>query len=684
MRTPPSRRAVVTGLVVLTAAGCSSTTMGAGTVPVQAAKRGTVSEAEDGSGGSRVMQILAHPDDDLYFMNPEVNQTIDANDQLVSVYLNSGESFGRNKVPGGPKPVPDVPGYAGARRQGLRQAYGLMATGDVRAPWTTRAEELPDGSLIEVNVLDGHPGVRLVFLGVRQHLGAAHAVKRGLLDLWTDPAMVTSTLPSTGSPVTTSHRVTRASLTDVLVHLLDQFRPTLVRTLDPDPDMQVHDATHRLRHDQRGYSDHPDHTAAALFAHAALARYRGPGNGAPYLVTAYRGYYSERWPSNLPRRLFRAKGDALNAYGGAPDTCDFAAGCGDYDVGSNRSYKTRWLRTTTLRYPTAAPQLRQDAAGRLTAFAVLGGQAAMWRESARGSGDWSQARLLGGDGLLPGLTATLTKDGRWQLYAERIAALGAKARDNRREIVTAEQTRRDGPFGAWVSLGAPDRAPDRGRRVGGPVVARAGDGTTWLFVRDWAKGVACRQRRADGRWTPWQDLGGADVQEGLSTVTDSKGCVHVFGSGHDSVHHWRQDKPGGPFTFVLTNLPTPGDPPTALARPDGSVLLAYREAKTATPLVHTLPADGGPWRTEHTGLVARGYGALALHPLRGGGVLLAARNNDGSTSLATLLTRATPRWSTAAGTAVAAVSLAADATGRVVLARLGPDATLRTAVVGAG
>ncbi|WP_329395082.1 PIG-L family deacetylase [Streptomyces melanogenes] len=673
----PARRALLAGFIALSAAisACTPASSTLGDPPVR--QRGTVQAARDGSSGVRVMQILAHPDDDLYFMNPELQQSIDANDQLVSVYVTSGEAEGFNKIPGHKPPKPNVANYAGARRQGLRQAYAFMATGDTKAAWTRQAITLPDGTPIEVDALSQHPGIRLIFLGVSQHFSPHGAPNRDLRRLWEDPRTVTRTLVGTGSPVRASHTVTRTGLIDALVHLMDSYRPTLVRTMDPDPDMQVRNAKHRAHHDQRGYSDHPDHTAAALFTYAALDRYR-----APHAVAAFRGYYNERWPQGLPAQIVRDKADVLNVYGGSPKGCDdkVFGGCGDYDVGRDRSYGTGWLQRTSLRYPTAAPQLRQGADGRLNAFAVLGGQAAMWQETEPGGGRWTAPKLLAGNGLLPGLTASPTRDGRWQLFAERVVSLGARAKDNRREIVMTEQTRQGGPFRAWVSLGTPDRDPEHGRRVGGPVVTRGADGTTWLFVRNWAKGVSVRSQRADGTWSDWSDLGGAEVQEGLSAVTDAKGVVHVFGAGHQTVRHWMQRSPGGPFVLVPTGLPAPADPPTALARPDGSLLLAFRAAGTARLLVRSLPAGGGAWRAERVDLGSRGYGALALHSIPGG-VLLAARNNDGGTSLATLGTGRAPQWSTVPGAVVGAASLATDAANRPVLALLAPDATLRTRAI---
>ncbi|MBT1186459.1 hypothetical protein HET69_21230 [Streptomyces sp. CJ_13] len=682
MTVRPTRRTVVAGLVAIAAAGCTTDSDGkkkpAPKAPPQ--DRASLPAGKDGMSGARIMQIVAHPDDDLYFMNPELQQSIADNDRVVSVYVNCGESSGVNKVPGDKQPPkPDIPGYAGARRQGLRQAYALMATGQDQSPWKLEAKPLPDGTVIEVDTLVGHPGIQLVFVGVRQHAGG-NRPGNSLPALWADPSMSTSTLATTGSPAQSMHEVTRESLIAALAALLNEHKPTLVRTLDPDPDLQIHDSKNRPHHDQPGYSDHPDHTAAALFAYAALERYQGPGDGGSYSVMSYRGYYNERWPHNLPPQIQRAKADVLNAYGGSPDRCDFVAGCGDYDVGQDRSYGPGWLQRTSQRQPTAAPRIQQAPGGRLTAFGVLAGQAAMWQESAPGSGKWGKPALLGGDGLLPGLAAVLTADGRWQLYAQRVAGLGAKADENLRELVTAEQQKAGGPFGAWSSLGNPEKDPERGRRVGAPVVAIAGDGATHLFARNWSKGVSTRRRGGDGAWSGWRDLGGAEVQEGLAVTTDAKGRVHVLAAGHDTVHHWTHDQPGQELSPVPSGLPAPADPPTVLARPDGSLLLAFRQPKTGCPQLHRRPVDGGAWTDAKLDLAGRGYGPLTLLPLREG-VLMAARNNDGGTSLATLDTGATPRWTSIKGAAVGQAALATDSANRPVLARLAPDATLVTSAI---
>ncbi|MFI6474850.1 hypothetical protein ACIBL5_31840 [Streptomyces sp. NPDC050516] len=80
---------------------------------------------------------------------------------------------------------------------------------------------------------------------------------------------------------------------------------------------------------------------------------------------------------------------------------------------------------------------------------------------------------------------------------------------------------------------------------------------------------------------------------------------------------------------------------------------------------------------ERPGLSARGYGPLALLARRGE-TLLAARNNNGTTSTATWRTGTPARWTTIPGPVVGTQALAVDAQDHPVLAHLAPDATLCT------
>ncbi|WP_449345345.1 PIG-L family deacetylase, partial [Streptomyces narbonensis] len=73
-------------------------------------------EAPAGADGASVVQIVAHPDDDLFFMNPDTSQSIHSGNPLTSVYLTSGESDGVNARPRDAAGAqPDKAGYAEAR-----------------------------------------------------------------------------------------------------------------------------------------------------------------------------------------------------------------------------------------------------------------------------------------------------------------------------------------------------------------------------------------------------------------------------------------------------------------------------------------------------------------------------------------------------------------------------------------
>ncbi|MEV7903162.1 PIG-L family deacetylase [Streptomyces anulatus] len=622
---------------------------------------------------ARLMQVLAHPDDDLYLMNPDTREALDAGTPVVCVYLSAGDADGLNKVPGAPRPKPDHAAYSSARQQGLRQAYAELLGLDRFTPWKRSVLTLRGGHRAERDVLaHGDRRVELVFLNTAMHTGRG---RLGLPGLWEDRRLVLRTVVADGSPLQKAGSYTYESLIDVLVGLLERYRPTLVHTLDPDPDLRDSSAYERLRDsEQRGYSDHADHTPAGCFAWAALIRWvaAATGRGEPvpgFVVTAFRGYYNHHWPKNLPPRVLERKAAHLVPYGGAPDwECGNPSGCGDYNIGGDRPLASRkgWVRSTHHRYPGPRAQVASGADGRLTVYGVLGLRAVRWRESAPGSGTLDVPDDLGGGPLAPVLGSAATADGRHLLFGLRFAELSGHGSDNEREIVLLEQGSPGGPFRAWRGLGNPAAHSDHGRRVGTPVAVTAPDGRVHLFVRNAEKGLSTRVRDAGtGRWSGWRDLGGGEVQDGLTAVVDTAGRVHVYAAGHHAVHHWTQDAPGSDVTArtQLTGAPVPAHAPGALPAPDGSVELYYRPAaRERLAAVRT-----GPGPAPRFG----GYGPVTAAASPGGPVLL-GRSAEGRIQLRT-----------AEGTAVRSrgpfaldgVALHLGAVGgRPVVVGFGPDA----------
>ncbi|MGW1655197.1 PIG-L family deacetylase [Streptomyces atratus] len=581
---------------LMTAAGAMSlAVLGACTVPASPRRRNPTANPMPGlpisaSHPALMMQILAHPDDDLYFMNPDTQQALDAGTPLVCVYLTAGEATGVNRVPGRPLPAPDKAAYSSSRHQGLRQAYATLLGLGRFTEWQKSVIDLHGNHRAEINRLgNGAHRVELIFINTAMHTSYG---RLGLPSLWQDRRLVLPTVVADNSPLQKAGSYTYDGLIDVLDGLFDRYRPSIVHTMDPDPDIQHSSELVRRRDsEQKGYSDHPDHTATALFTWTALirwvARTTAVGGGVPsFATTAFRGYYNRHWPKNLPPAVLAEKASHLVPYGGSAEwRCGNPAGCGDYSVGGNRPLTNRkgWVRSTHYRYPGPRPVVATAPDGRLVAYGVLGLRAVRWRESAPGSGVWKTPDDLGGGPLAPILGGALLPDGRQLLFGLRFAALGGHGGDNEREIVVLEQRSPGGDFRAWRGLGNPEPNGETGRRIGVPVAVAAPDGRVHLFVRNAEKGLSTRVRDTDGRWSGWRDTGGGEVQDGLAAVVDDAGCVHVFAAGRYAVHHWTQDAPGDEVTArtQISGVPVPADGPAALPGADGTVELFYRAAAKA-------------------------------------------------------------------------------------------------------
>ncbi|MFB9553641.1 PIG-L family deacetylase [Streptomyces roseoviridis] len=610
-----ARRTVLAGAAAVAAAvaGCS--------VPAPPSSAATADPAPGrpiahSAGRALLMQFAAHPDDDLYFMNPDTQRLLDAGVPLVSVYVTAGEHTGKNWIKGMPETPPDKAAYSSARHQGLRQSYAQAIGAEKFTPWRKGVVALAGGRRCEVNTLvHGGRRVELVFLDLPMHTTRRYMA---LPALWEDRALELRTHLSAGSPVTRADTYDHGQLIEVLAGLLARYRPTVVHTLDPDPDIQISDeATRKRDSEQPGYSDHGDHTAVACFTWAALLRWvadatAGGGPVPPFTTTAFRGYYNRHWPKNLPPRVLAEKAAHLVPYGGDPDwDCGNPSGCGDYGVGGDRplTNKKGWVRSTHYRWPAPGPAVAEEPGGRLAAYGVLGLRAVRWREVSPGSGRFGEPEDLGGGPLAPALAPATLGDGRVLLFGVRFAALSGRGGPNRREVVLLEQRSPGGPFLAWRGLGNPERGDDRGRRIGAPVAVTGADGRVHLFVRNADKGVSTRVRAADGSWSAWRALpgdgSGDEVQDGLTALADAAGRVHVLAAGRTAVRHWTDGSPAEP-------LPLAGDPVAAVPAPGPAGVQVYYRA----------PADASLRATPGEAPAFVGYGLLTAAPGPGGPVLL--------------------------------------------------------------
>ncbi|MFB7515888.1 PIG-L family deacetylase [Streptomyces sp. NPDC056144] len=574
---PPSRRRVLTtvGTAVLVAgtfAGLLSVTANpaeratspstptpsvtpttAGTPTPSGTPAPAASPARAAHQRASVLQVVAHPDDDLFFMNPDVSQSLRSGSPLTAVYLTSGESDGVNAARRGAV-EPDKAGYAEARQNGIRAAYAEMATGDRTSPWDRTTIPTAGGASAELDTLRAEPHVSLVWVQLKEAGSTNGDSPHSLNGLWHGRVPALASQRAAGTPVAEDFTYTKDQVVDVITGLLERFRPTFVRMQDPSPG--TYPETGKLR-------DHQDHLYGARFTQAALDRYaRIPGH--PHVgVQNYLGYPTTTLPHTLDPETSGEKLKTVKTYSWLDrvNDCGTEAGCGDLKV-AVRPTGAGW--TSTVRYArgTSTSWVQRDRTGALHAFSVLDGRLATWRKPA-GESAWHGPELLAGGGLDSGITSVLRPDGRIAVFGTR-TTLGDDPADYRREVVTAEQTTAgpEGSFGPWRSLGTPERNDAAGTSdISAPAVTVGRDGRATLVLRDSAHRLTAREQGADGAWGPWRTLGGADLYGDPVAATDASGRGHVFAGTPKTVLVWAAERPGGPLVG-----PTPtGLPPTTLA-----------------------------------------------------------------------------------------------------------------------
>ena len=208
------------------------------------------------------MAIVAHPDDDLLFMNPTVAETIAEGDPMTTVYLTSGDAG-------------DGPAYWEAREMGAKAAYAQMAGADP-ADWVDEVVTLDvNGTAFEVqsSYLADDPQVRLYFLRTPDGIGGGGTDTYGfdslerLLDGETDQI----------TTVDGHATYTADDLTQVLGAIMTRHEPADI-----------------LLQDDSSEIEHSDHIHTTELAEAALPLY-----GEDVDVTVFTGYISWAEEENL-------------------------------------------------------------------------------------------------------------------------------------------------------------------------------------------------------------------------------------------------------------------------------------------------------------------------------------------------------------------------------------------------
>ncbi|MFG2986434.1 ricin-type beta-trefoil lectin domain protein [Streptomyces sp. NPDC048258] len=238
----------------------------------------------------RTLVGVAHQDDDLLFINPEVQRLIRHRCSAGTVYLTAGDagrSFLRDS-------------YVRRREEGLQASYAKMA--GVPNRWRRSDLTVRSRRLVS-SVLSDRPDVRLVFIrlpdGFPTGTGSTRYSEQSLLKLFRGQI-------TTIKPVDGTQPYTKEELTSVISAVVSLRKAERVLTLDYDS------ATFGVGPPKP--ADHSDHEIAGRFFRKAA--FRTPARPA---VAPYVGYGLPLLPANLTPAQQHDKEavyDAYLAYGG--------------------------------------------------------------------------------------------------------------------------------------------------------------------------------------------------------------------------------------------------------------------------------------------------------------------------------------------------------------------------------
>ena len=534
------------------------------------------------------MQVIAHPDDDILFMNPDLAAWIQAGLPTVSVYLTSGESDLSRGVY-----------YAASRQRGTRAAYAAMA--GVPNEWTSYELAIDKRHSVELYRLKGRPDIRLVWVNLPDDnnpnaTGGRHALTR----LWDDSTghlRVQTIVPADGA-VPEQYSYTRAGVIGMLTALLKRFQPTVIRSQDPSPDA-------RYQHVWQRFHDHPDHVVTARFAREAAQRYFTAGTDHRAVVLSYRDYNVAQAPVNLSPSARKLTRKYFAVY--AEHDSEVSLGA-PYDA---------WIARSYYRWPRGGSWLVADDKGRLHAFTRVGYELLHWTRDSAGWSKPVRVRAEFDSPLWPSLALTAA--------GESVAVFATAGSPARVRVFMA---------GQWRDLGSPGSQPaaTAAAQLGAPSAVGKPGGGSMVFVRNEAGGISMRSVSKGQVSQGWRVLGGQDVQGRPTVLRDDQGRIHVFATTTGSVLHWTQSTSGAPLRPAPNPLPgvRPASQPAVALGTDGTPVVAVRVARTGELAVskHRSGAWEDPALLPPPGGLGTPELVVTTHPV------LFVRNGEGTVSVA--------------------------------------------------
>lgn len=250
------------------------------------------------------LNIVAHEDDDLLFLSPDLQHAIQAGRTVRTVIVTAGDDGSGAS-------------YWQSRESGSMAAYAQMC--GVANSWTKRDAGVA-GHRIPLFTLSGKPNISLVFMqlpdGNLDGSGFSSNNFESLQKLWTGTI-------STIHAVDGSTSYTKASLTKTLTSLMSSFRPDQINTQNYV--------------DYYNDGDHSDHYTTAYLVQAAQNQYT-----TTHSFTGYICYNTSSLAANVSGADLTAKQNAYFTYAQYDShVCNSVSSCSsnEYGLWLQRQYK---------------------------------------------------------------------------------------------------------------------------------------------------------------------------------------------------------------------------------------------------------------------------------------------------------------------------------------------------------
>ena len=239
--------------------------------------------------GETVMQFVAHEDDDLLFMNPDLQHAVDQGKCVRTVYITAGNAgMGLD--------------YAKQREYGAQAAYATilhLSPGNSAKTWRRQYVRLAEKTSVEIAVPPATPNASLVFY----RLPDGGIDGKGYGPAGEPPRSLAGLLDGVKPTLTTvdgRNVYTAQSLVASLAQLIARYNPAEIRTLGASPEELA--------------LDHSDHIATGWLVRQAFALHKASHPSGKTSISFYIGYPVIQRDKNLSPSDLAAKESAFLAY----------------------------------------------------------------------------------------------------------------------------------------------------------------------------------------------------------------------------------------------------------------------------------------------------------------------------------------------------------------------------------